>query len=82
MPFFDLLCPSAFPPLHCHQVVEALMCMFSKDVKTQRVKYTGDGPNTDTIRGDVACRHSSDHDWQTLKANGCVPKNVNIKAKR
>lgn len=60
-----------------HQVVEALMCMFAKDVSQKRIKYGGgQQQNTDTIRGDVSCRHSSDPDWAVLVANGCVAEDV------
>jgi len=67
---------AASPLPRRHQVVEALMCIFSKDVKSQKVKFTDHGQNTDTIDGDVPCRHSSLPDWATLVDNRCVPKDV------
>lgn len=63
-----------------YQVVEALMCTFAKDVTKKRIKYGASRQeNTDTIRGDVACRHSSDSDWATLETNGCVAEDVDVR---
>lgn len=63
-------------PSRYRQVVEALMCKFAKSVDKKRIKYRGGGQNTDTISGDVACRHSSDQDWETLVDHDCVPDGV------
>jgi len=59
-----------------YQVVEALMCKFAEDVDRKSIKYGGRHQNSTTIRGNVACRHSSDPDWATLVANGCVAEDV------
>lgn len=64
-----------------HQVVEALMCIFSKDVKSQKVKYADHGQNTDMIGGNVGCRHSSWPDWATLVDHHCVRKDADAKAR-
>ncbi len=58
------------------------MCVFSKDVKSQKVKYTDQGQNTDTIDGDVACRHSSWPDWATLTNHQCIAKGVDANKAR
>eukprot|EP00752_Nemacystus_decipiens_P012752 g11292.t2 len=58
---------------HLRQVVEALMCMFPGNVQEKKVSYSGvSKEGRRKVRGDAACRYSSDEDWTTLVDHHCV----------